>query len=77
MVATTESSFNHSRQRLSEIQNPDANMLVAMNQLTKAIDEAIFNVNEQKAFLQKYFKTSKLFRKTLFYKYTWMGIPLN
>jgi transglutaminase/protease-like cytokinesis protein 3 len=77
MVDTTESSFNLSRQRLSEIKNPDANMLVAINQLTKAIDEAMINVNEQKTFLQKYIKTSILFRKTLFYKYTWLGLPLN
>ncbi len=77
MVDNTEFSFNLSRQRLSEIQNPDVNMTVGINQLTKAIAEAMLNVNEQKTFLQKYFKTSKLFRKSLFYKYTWLGIPLN
>ncbi len=77
MMDTTEYSFNLSRQRLGEIKNPDANMLVAINQLNKAIDNAMINLNEQKVFLEKYFKTSKLFRKTLFYKYNWLGIPLN
>jgi len=77
MVDTTENSFKLSRQRLGEIKNPDTTMLAALDQLNQAITEAMLNVNEQKAFLQKYFKTSKLFRKTLFYKYTWLGIPLN
>jgi len=77
MVDTTQYSFELSRLHLSTIKNPDANMLTAISQLNQAIDEAMLNLNEQKAFLQKYFKTAKLFRKTLFYKYTWMGIPLN
>jgi hypothetical protein len=46
-----------------------------MMQLNKSLDEATFNLNEQKVFLDKYFSTGKLFRKSLFYKYTWMGIP--
>jgi uncharacterized membrane-anchored protein YhcB (DUF1043 family) len=77
MVDSAQCSFQLSHQRLNEIKNPDANMVGAVNQLERAITEATLNLDEQKAFLQKYFKTSKLFRKTLFYKYTWMGIPLN
>jgi hypothetical protein len=46
-------------------------------QLNRSIDEAMKNLTEQKAFLDKYFKTGKMFRKSLFYKYRWMGVPLN
>jgi hypothetical protein len=35
------------------------------------------NLNEQKVFLDKYFSSGKLFRKSPFYKYTWMGIPIG
>jgi hypothetical protein len=31
----------------------------------------------QKEFVKKYIGTAKLFRKTLFYKYTIYGIPVN
>jgi hypothetical protein len=32
---------------------------------------------EQRTFLDKYLSTAKIFRKSLFYNYNWMGIPLH
>lgn len=77
MVYLSEKAFNNSRGKLKEIKNPDSNTINSVIQLNKSIDEAMMNLNEQKAFLDKYFKTGKMFKKSLFYKYTWMGIPLN
>jgi hypothetical protein len=77
MVILAEESFTQSIDKLKEIHNPDLNTKNSISQLHKSIDEAMINVNEQKAFLEKYFATGKLFRKSLFYKYTWMGLPLN
>lgn len=77
MVDVAEKSFLDSRDKLKEIKNPDPNGAGSIAQLNRSIDEAMKNLAEQKAFLDKYFKTGKMFRKSLFYKYKWMGIPLN
>lgn len=77
MVDIAEKSFLSSRDKLKEIKNPDANLSGSITQLNRSIDESMKNLAEQKAFLEKYFKTGKIFRKSLFYKYKWMGIPLN
>lgn len=34
-------------------------------------------LTEEQAFVDKYIRTGKMFRKSLFYKTTWMGIPVN
>jgi hypothetical protein len=77
MVDVAESSLNSSRDKLKEIKNPDSNIATSMLQLNRSIEEAMINLNEQKAFLDKYFSTGKVFRKSLLYKYTWMGIPIG
>lgn len=77
MVEVAEISLINSREKLKEIKNTDPNIAMSMMQLNKSIDEATLNLNEQKAFLDKYFSTGKVFRKSLFYKYTWMGIPIG
>ncbi len=77
MVNAAEKSFLDARDKLKEIKNPDSNVAGSIAQLNRSIDEAMKNLAEQKAFLEKYFKTGKMFRKSLFYKYKWMGIPLN
>jgi hypothetical protein len=77
MVDTVEILFNQSRLQLSSIKNPDSNTSISISQIYKSMDDATKNLNEQKTFVDKYFKTSKMFRKSLFTKYTWFGIPLN
>jgi hypothetical protein len=77
MVDDADIPLTSAREKLKEMKDPDSNNAATMVQLSKSIDEAYINLNEQKAFLDKYFKTGKMFRKTLFNKYTWMGLPLN
>ena len=77
MVDIAEKSLTNSREKLKEINKPSTNTANSIIQLNNSINEAMVNLNEQKAFLDKYFTTGKMFRKSLFYKYTWMGIPIN
>jgi hypothetical protein len=77
MVDDVEISFNNSRLKLKEINNPNSDIATSIIQLNRSIDEATLNLNEQRTFLNKYFNTGKLLRKSLFYNYTWMGIPLG
>lgn len=77
MVFVAESSFLNSKAKLKEIKNPDSNTAMSIIQLTGSIDEAMVNLEEQKAFVNKYFSTGKLSRKSLFRTYTWMGIPIK
>lgn len=76
MINQAEWSLANARLKLQEIQDPDSNTAASILQLSQSIDEAMLNLNEQRLFVDKYFKTGKMFRKSLFYKYTWMGIPL-
>jgi hypothetical protein len=63
--------------KLKEIKNPNSDFAASIIQLTRSIDEAALNLNEQRTFLNKYFSTGKILRKSLFYNYTWMGIPIG
>lgn len=77
MLIAAAAPIDHAQRLLSEIKEPDQNSALAVNGLKKSIAAAQQGVKEHRDFLDKYFKTGKVFRKTLFYKYTWMGIPLN
>ena len=77
MVETADSLFINSQNKLQQIITTDINTINSINQLKLAIVEAKMQIKEQKNFIDTYFNTKKLFRKSLFYKYTWFGIPLN
>jgi len=77
MIADVDVSFDNARADIKNIKKANSTTAGSILQLIKSIDEAELNLNEQKSFLDKYLKTGKLFRKTLFVKYTWMGIPIN
>lgn len=77
MVDTVDYLFNQARFQLNTLKNPDSNMATSITQLNKSLNDATVNLNDQKAFVDKYLKAGKLSRKTMFTKYTWFGIPLN
>ncbi len=77
MVASAERSLKTAKTRLSQIEKPGRDIAMAILQLSNAIDEAMVNLNEQQAFLDKYFSSGKAARKSMFYRYTWMGIPIK
>jgi hypothetical protein len=68
MLDTAASTLKLSRQQINNIKLPDENMKPLIKQLNNAINDASIRLNEQKAFLDKYIKTGKLSRKSLFYK---------
>ncbi len=77
MLYSVSYSLDQSRENLAVIKNPDSELAASMTQLFQSIKEASASLEEQRIFLDKYFKTGKLFRKSLFFKYSWMGMPLN
>jgi hypothetical protein len=77
MVDTVAVELALAKKQIAAIEKPDAHTATSIVQLTQSIEQATTGLNEQKAFVDKYFKTGKLFRKTLFYKYTWMGMPVR
>jgi hypothetical protein len=77
MLSEPEKMFTSTIVKLNSIKTNDSNLTTSILQLNRSIDEANYNLNEQKIFLNKYFSTGKLLRKSLFYKYSWMGIPLG
>jgi hypothetical protein len=77
MIDTVETCFNNAREQLHKIQNPDANAISLIKQIKKSMDKASDSMEEMKAFVKKYFNTRTIFRKSLFYKYTHVGVSIN
>lgn len=62
-----EDAFKVSKEYLDSIENPDSDNLSLMNHLYRSIEATMINVHEQKLFLDKFLRTSKNYRKSLFY----------
>jgi len=77
MTDTTQASLSAARVHLAAISEADAPTLALINSLQTSITELQKHVDEQKDFVAKYIGKSKMGRKLMFNKYTWMGIPLN
>lgn len=77
MLALADKALTDADNMLKEITFPDPSLKNSIVQLVKSMSDVKTNLDAQKVFLDKYMNTGKLFRRTLFYKYTWMGIPLN
>jgi hypothetical protein len=77
MIDTIASSFKFSQMVLDKIKPIDVNMSLQISQLNRSINEATLSLNEHQAFVEKYIRTGKLFRKSLFYKTTFLGMPLK
>lgn len=68
MVDTAEYFLADALRNLGEVTDPHPEVAKTMTQLNKQIHNAMATLNEQKAFLEKYFTTDKMLRKTLFYR---------
>lgn len=77
MLENIETSFADALQAVNKVKFADTANQATLTQFRRSIDEASKNLNEQKTFLNKYLSTGKLLRKSLFYKFSMMGIPLN
>jgi hypothetical protein len=77
MVEAISKRLSESRKGLAGLDRNDAVLKHNMAELEESVSVLEKRVAEEQAFVDKYVKTGKLFRKSLFYKTTWMGIPLN
>lgn len=77
MLENIETSFADALHVVNKVKFTDTANQATLTQLKRSIDEASKNLNEQKMFLNRYLSTKKLLRKSLFYKFSMMGIPLN
>lgn len=77
MLDVPNNKLNDAKSKLGEISNTDANTKNMIIQLTKSIDDFSNQMKEQQDWLKLYFSKSKSGRKSMFYKVTWFGIPLN
>ena len=68
MLSVAEKLLNNSIEKLRAIKNPDSKTANSIVQLTKSIEEAMINLNEQRTFVEKYVKTRETARKSLFYE---------
>ena len=77
MIDTTSLTFEEAKANLSKIKDPDVNTVLLINKLNKSLEDVGTQLKEQQNWLKTYFSKGKLARKSMFYKYTWLGIPLN
>jgi hypothetical protein len=77
MIDVVESKLKAAKSTLVQISNPDANTTNMIRQLTKSIDDSSTQMKEQQDWLKQYLSKSKSGRKSMFYKVTWFGVPLN
>jgi len=77
MIEKVDRSLLIAKEKLKSIKKSEDTLGDAAVNLNKAVDQAIREKNIHQTFVDKYFNTKNVFRKSLFYKYTWMGIPIN
>ncbi len=77
MIDVADNKIKESQIKLGQIMNPDENILNMKNQLSKSIENISTQVKEQQNWLKLYFSKGKAGRASMFYKMTWMGIPIN
>ena len=68
MLKSAENSLINSRNKLHRILTTDANLRNSINQLQTSINETMTQINEHNKFIDKYFNTSRIFRRSLFYR---------
>jgi hypothetical protein len=77
MIDIPDKKFKDARAKLEQISKPDVNTTSLMNQLAKSIEDASVQLRTQQDWLKLYLSKKKSGRKSMFYKATWFGIPLN
>ncbi len=77
MVDSADNRLRAAKRKLASVKGKFDRLDNLILQIDNSVNDLTKNIDEQQAFLKKYFKKSKLGRKTMFRKITWMGIPLN
>ncbi|MCF6405701.1 hypothetical protein L3C95_22545 [Chitinophaga filiformis] len=77
MVEAIGRKLAESRKGLAGLNRNEGTIRGNISELEESLSSLEKRLNEEQAFVDKYIRTGKMFRKSLFYKTTWMGIPLN
>ena len=77
MLDAVNDELKQANDKLKSIKKPDANIAPLIIQMTKGTSDVEGQLIEQQGWLKKYLAKGKSGRKSMFYKVTWMGIPLN
>lgn len=77
MLDSVSTKVTEAKNKVNSVTSNDANILNMIKQFTKSIEDVSKQTNEQQDWLKMYFSKSKSGRKSMFYKVTWFGIPLN
>lgn len=77
MLDQVNNAFKAATAKVAQIEPRNANTKNMIGQLTKAIEDAAAQLKEQQNWLKLYLSKSKSGRKSMFYKVTYLGIPLN
>lgn len=77
MMNAIAKKLSDSRKGLSALDRNEGVIRNNVLELEESVSVLEKRLSEEQAFVDKYIKTGRLFRKSLFYKTTWMGIPLN
>lgn len=77
MIDVVNRDIQASQNKLNAVKTTDNNLNTMIQQMHTSLGDLAVRVEEQQAWVEKYLGKSKLIRKTMFHKYTWMGVPLN
>lgn len=77
MMDVAHHKLKNAKKTLAEISTSDVNTTNMIQQLTKSVEDAAKQTKEQQDWLDLYFSKSKAKRKSMFYKVTWFGLPIN
>lgn len=77
MVNAIGRKLADSRKGLAGLDRSEGAIRGNLTELEESLGSLEKKVTEEQAFVDKYIRTGKMFRKSLFYKTTWMGIPVN
>jgi hypothetical protein len=77
MLDVSAAHLKEASAQLDEIKNPDQNTSVLIGTFRSHLSDLSGRIDEQNAWLKKYFSKGKMGRRSMFVKYTWFGVPLN
>lgn len=77
MLTDIDSLLALSKSNLSRVNVTNNDIAKSYSSIENLSKDISGRTQEQKAFVEKYYKTKKMFRKNLFKKYSWFGVPLN
>lgn len=77
MVNAIGRKLADSRKGLAGLDRSEVAIRGNISELEESLGSLERKVTEERAFVDKYIRTGKMLRKSLFYKTTWMGIPVN